>query len=108
MSRDNACLTLISGTSIEYFGNIGQRINPEVDQQQMDLSTTTRRPPDATGNPSTGNVGEHIGGQKSGNHHRVAKSVFSIRSLVDVEDADLPNDEGNHSGYGEFIFLSLG
>ncbi|XP_063977788.1 homeobox protein aristaless-like isoform X2 [Diachasmimorpha longicaudata] len=89
MSRDNSCLTLISGTSVEFFGNIGHSNNPSVDNQ-MDLSTTTRRPPDA-------GAADHIV-QKTTANHRVAKSVFSIRSLVDVEDAELPgNDESNRT-----------
>jgi len=48
----------------------------------MDLSTTPRR--------ATEGVGDL---QKT----RVAKSVFSIRSLVDVEEAELPAQDDERS-----------
>lgn len=48
----------------------------------MDLSTTPRRPTDGVGDL-----------QKT----RVAKSVFSIRSLVDVEEAELPTLDDERS-----------
>lgn len=53
----------------------------------MDLSTTPRRPPDG--------VADH---QKT----RVAKSVFSIRSLVDVEDSVFAANDVEHNA-GKFI-----
>ena len=53
----------------------------------MDLSTTPRRPPDG--------VADH---QK----RRIAKSVFSIRSLVNVEDTEFTANEEEHNA-GEFL-----
>ncbi|KAK0082140.1 hypothetical protein PV325_011003 [Microctonus aethiopoides] len=53
---------------------------------QMDLSTTPRRGQD-------GVVDMH-----KTSSLRVAKSVFSIRSLVDVEDADLPGNNNDRCG----------
>ena len=57
----------------------------------MDLSTTPRRPPEG--------VAEH---QKM----RIAKSVFSIRSLVDVEDSEFTgNEEERNKGQINFILF---
>lgn len=55
----------------------------------MDLSMTPRRPPDGVELQKT----------------RVAKSVFSIRSLVDVGDADLTSSNEDERNLGESFEL---
>lgn len=73
----------------------------------MDLSTTQRRvrnAPAADGNNTTGINNPDVSCNNSSNNSssndigktRVAKSVFSIRSLVDVGDTDHHNHHHNH------------
>lgn len=102
MSRDDNQVT-ISEVSVELGNkiNINNIDNNNVikrDFKQMDLSTP-RRPTD--GVPDI---------QKTTSNHqqRVAKSVFSIRSLVDIGDVDLPNNihQERSQNTGEFFFPS--
>lgn len=94
MNLIDCCVTIS-----ELFDNknnivIDKVINKDI--EQMDL-TTPRRPTDGVSDLQ----------KTTNNQHRVAKSVFSIRSLVDVEDADnLQRENIQHTGeFINFIFI---
>lgn len=69
----------------------------------MDL-TTRRTTPENTESFPNDTVSNNNSNSANGNKGKISKSIFSIRSIMDVDDDHQSPETINHNLQGEFLF----